>query len=181
MSSETEREVAGCGYPYCGGNAPECRTCTQPAFVARMMHEQQAQMRAAQAAEPPRDDGPISLDNDPRRQELFGAAIPGAMAFGYQGVNEPPKGHWLTPHWQTGRAQAEQTAAVVSQALNAQAAEAGEADARDARIAALEKALQHYAESCDATETQPCGYTGNLCCKVARAALKADSQGGEKA
>ena len=36
-------------------------------------------------------------------------------------------------------------------------------------------ALQLYAEPCDATETSPCGYEGNMCCRTARAALKGES------
>jgi hypothetical protein len=35
------------------------------------------------------------------------------------------------------------------------------------------EALQFYGSSCDATESSPCGYEGNLCCKTARAALTA--------
>jgi hypothetical protein len=38
---------------------------------------------------------------------------------------------------------------------------------------ALLEALRFYATSCDATETTPCGYEGNLCCKTARDAIKA--------
>lgn len=51
---------------------------------------------------------PKPLD-DPRLQELFGAAITGAMALGYQNSSPPPEGHWLTQHWNIGRAQAELT------------------------------------------------------------------------
>jgi len=36
-------------------------------------------------------------------------------------------------------------------------------------------ALQLYAEPCDATETSPCGYEGNMCCRTARAALKGET------
>ena len=39
----------------------------------------------------------------------------------------------------------------------------------------LREALQLYADPCDATETSPCGYTGYMCCRTARAALKGDS------
>jgi hypothetical protein len=35
------------------------------------------------------------------------------------------------------------------------------------------EALKFYGSSCDATESSPCGYEGNLCCKTARAALTA--------
>jgi hypothetical protein len=43
-------------------------------------------------------------------------------------------------------------------------------DAVDQRDALLE-ALKFYGSSCDATESTPCGYEGNLCCKRARAAI----------
>ena len=39
----------------------------------------------------------------------------------------------------------------------------------------LREALQLYAEPCDATETSPCGYKGNMCCRTAREALKGES------
>jgi hypothetical protein len=32
-------------------------------------------------------------------------------------------------------------------------------------------ALRFYASGCDATETTPCGYHGNMCCKTASAAI----------
>lgn len=35
----------------------------------------------------------------------------------------------------------------------------------------LAEALEVYADGCDATETTPCGYAGNMCCMTARAAL----------
>ena len=38
----------------------------------------------------------------------------------------------------------------------------------------LRKALEFYGDSCDATETTPCGYEGNLCCMTARNALDKD-------
>jgi hypothetical protein len=39
------------------------------------------------------------------------------------------------------------------------------------RNAELLEALKFYGSSCDATESTPCGYEGNLCCKRARAAI----------
>lgn len=42
----------------------------------------------------------------------------------------------------------------------------------------LVKALQVYADPCDANETTSCGYEGNMCCRTARAALKGESQDG---
>jgi hypothetical protein len=44
--------------------------------------------------------------DDPHLQELFGDCIEGALAFGYQGSNEPPEGHWLWRFWNIGRAEA---------------------------------------------------------------------------
>ena len=44
-------------------------------------------------------------------------------------------------------------------------------EALTADNARLREALQVYANSCDATETSPCGYEGNMCCRTARAAL----------
>jgi hypothetical protein len=67
--------------------------------------------RAALAASPqPAAQQPKPLD-DPRLQELFMSAITGAMAFGYQGTDRPPVGHWLNQAWQIGRAEAEKVAA----------------------------------------------------------------------
>lgn len=48
---------------------------------------------------------PKPLD-DPRLQQAFGDAIEGALAFGYQGTNKPPEGHWLWRFWNLGRNQA---------------------------------------------------------------------------
>ena len=57
--------------------------------------------------------------------------------------------------------------------------EAGQGDANVVaelrRLHALNRelleALKFYGSSCDATESTPCGYEGNLCCKQARAAI----------
>ena len=43
----------------------------------------------------------------------------------------------------------------------------------------LLEALKFYGSSCDATESTPCGYEGNLCCKRARVAI-AWAEGGQK-
>ena len=42
--------------------------------------------------------------DDPKMQELFSSTIMGAIAFGAQGTNPPPAGHWLTNFWDIGRA-----------------------------------------------------------------------------
>jgi len=48
---------------------------------------------------------PKHLD-DPRLQQLFGDAIEGALALGYQNSSPPPDGHWLARFWDIGRAEA---------------------------------------------------------------------------
>ena len=61
------------------------------------------------------------------------------------------------------------------------AARKATADAHDARVKAekerdaLRVALTVYADPCDATETTPCGYKGNMCCKTARATLTGET------
>jgi hypothetical protein len=50
-----------------------------------------------------------SLD-DPHLQQLFGDAIEGALALGFQGTNAPPPGHWLQRFWDIGRAEATKAA-----------------------------------------------------------------------
>lgn len=57
--------------------------------------------------------------DDPRLQQLFGDAIEGALAFGYQGENAAPPGHWLERFWRLGRAEAEKTLAATPQPMPA--------------------------------------------------------------
>jgi hypothetical protein len=45
--------------------------------------------------------------DDPHLQKCFGDAIEGALAFGAQGINPPPPGHWLQRFWDIGRAERE--------------------------------------------------------------------------
>ncbi len=52
-------------------------------------------------------------------------------------------------------------------------------EALTADNARLRAALQVYANSCDATETSPCGYEGNMCCRTAHAALTGKEPGHE--
>lgn len=48
-----------------------------------------------------------SLDADPQGIRAYAAdAIMGALAFGAQGNNPPPEGHWLAPFWEAARADA---------------------------------------------------------------------------
>jgi len=91
--------------------------------------------------------------DDPRLQQLFGDAIEGALAFGFQGNNAPPEGHWLQRFWNIGRAEATKgatlPAAAPGAALPAVGQEAGavasyplnRADAR-CIVHALESATQ---------------------------------------
>ena len=46
---------------------------------------------------------PVKPLDDPHLQQVFGWAIEGAMASGYQNTNPAPEGHWLAPWWQRGR------------------------------------------------------------------------------
>ena len=48
---------------------------------------------------------------------------------------------------------------------------AARAFAAEALNAELLEALSMYADTCNATETKPCGYEGNMCCMTARAAI----------
>lgn len=53
---------------------------------------------------PPGNLKPYSLDKDPAGiRALVADAIRGAIAFGAQGVNPPPHGHWLTEFWEAGK------------------------------------------------------------------------------
>lgn len=45
-----------------------------------------------------------SIDADPHGiRATVADAITGALAFGAQGVNQPPEGHWLVPFWKAAR------------------------------------------------------------------------------
>lgn len=45
-----------------------------------------------------------SVDADPLSiRSTVAEAITGALAFGAQGVNQPPEGHWLAPFWKAAR------------------------------------------------------------------------------
>lgn len=49
---------------------------------------------------------PYSLDSDPDGiRAMVADAITGALAFGAQGINPPPEGHWLAPFWNAARAE----------------------------------------------------------------------------
>lgn len=55
-------------------------------------------------------DSPQRPLDDPRLQALFGDAIEGALALGYQASSPPPTGHWLQRFWDIGNAERGQTA-----------------------------------------------------------------------
>ncbi|WP_312781683.1 hypothetical protein [Acidovorax temperans] len=53
---------------------------------------------------------PYSIDTDPQGiRAIVADAITGALAFGAQGANPPPEGHWLTPFWGMAREEAMRT------------------------------------------------------------------------
>lgn len=59
-------------------------------------------VRLAAARQPA---APYSIDADPQGiRATVADAITGALAFGAQGVNKPPEGHWLAPFWNAARA-----------------------------------------------------------------------------
>lgn len=63
-----------------------------------------AMLAAAPAAPQAVPNAPYSLDADPAGVRALAAdAITGALAFGAQGNNPAPAGHWLAPFWQMGR------------------------------------------------------------------------------
>ena len=53
---------------------------------------------------------PYPIDADPQGiRAIVADAITGAPAFGAQGSNPPPEGHWLTPFWEMAREEAMRT------------------------------------------------------------------------
>ena len=60
-----------------------------------------ASLAASAGSEPV---APYSIDADPLGiRAIVADAITGALAFGAQGVNPPPEGHWLAPFWKAAR------------------------------------------------------------------------------
>lgn len=59
----------------------------------------------------------------PAFHEPTASAIIGAMAFGYQGSNEPPAGHWLTEFHQRGAADARKDAEIAQAIANRESSE----------------------------------------------------------
>ena len=71
-------------------------------------------------AQPAAEVAPYSLDADPAGiRERVASAITGALAFGAQGVNEPPPGHWLEPFWEMARAERAAPQPAAAGAVNA--------------------------------------------------------------
>lgn len=63
-----------------------------------------ALLRAARAPADSVTAPAYSLDADPQGiRARVAEAITGAMAFGVQGANPPPPGHWLAPFWESAR------------------------------------------------------------------------------
>lgn len=60
---------------------------------------------------------PYPIDADPQGiRTLVADAITGALAFGAQGKNPPPSGHWLAPFWNAARADRSQADSVLEDA-----------------------------------------------------------------
>lgn len=76
----------------------------------RLADDITAALATAEAALPAATPKPL---DDPRLQQLFGDAIEGALAFGFQQNNKPPQGHWLERFWNIGTAEAARPAQVV--------------------------------------------------------------------
>jgi hypothetical protein len=89
---------------------------------------------------PPAPEAPKPLD-DPRLQELFSSAISGALAFGAQGNNPPPKGHWLELFWQMGRGERARSDAAKLDLLNPLRVLADAAEARGIRVDAARASI----------------------------------------
>ena len=67
-----------------------------------------AQQPTTQTAPQQEAQEPYSIDADPQGiRALVADAITGALAFGAQGTNAPPDGHWLAPFWAAARAESE--------------------------------------------------------------------------
>jgi len=72
--------------------APKCPVCKALLACAAL---------ASSGAAP---DALYSMDTDPQGiRALVADTIMGALAFGAQGNNPPPEGHWLTPFWEMAR------------------------------------------------------------------------------
>lgn len=68
------------------------------------------QFQSAKAAPQQEAQEPYSIDADPQGiRAVVAEAITGALAFGAQGANPPPEGHWLTPFWEMAREEAMRT------------------------------------------------------------------------
>lgn len=141
---------------------------------------------------------PKPLD-DPKLQQVFGDAIEGALAFGYQGTNKPPEGHWLWRFWNLGRNQAlsERAAPPAESAPDpeerqrelSQAYEMGRQAAHEAhriadqiglRESALREALQDLLRSNESRPSCQAGLVARCLCRKcaterARAALTAST------
>ncbi|WP_088146977.1 hypothetical protein [Achromobacter denitrificans] len=116
------------------GEAQDARAMPVIDFLRDSLDEIERKMRERR---------PADVLADPALQKLFGEAITGALGFGAQGANPPPKGHWLAPFWEMGRADAALASAPV----------AGEAVAhavisygRIQRLVVNEESAHEYAE-----------------------------------
>lgn len=103
-----------------------------------------------QALAQPRAHYSIDADPDGIRARVADA-ITGALAFGAQGTNKPPSGHWLEPFWDMARAESEVPSAPVVDEASARRLDdylEGEFDIRIGKQAA-------HAALCHALAQQP--------------------------
>lgn len=100
-------KVFGCalgnGCSECGGLGAIWDATDYEAMAEAMM-EAEAPTPATQADIQPAQCS-YSIDADPQGiRAMVADAITGALAFGAQGSNPPPEGHWLAPFWNAARA-----------------------------------------------------------------------------
>ena len=77
----------------------DAQACIRGALEIEALRSQAPQQEAQE---------PYSIDADPQGiRATVADAITGALAFGAQGTNAPPDGHWLAPFWAAARAERE--------------------------------------------------------------------------
>lgn len=89
--AELEAQLSSSGF-----TAADMATASAQGFRAGA-----ASVAASAGSEPV---APYSIDADTLGiRSTVAEAITGALAFGAQGVNQPPEGHWLAPFWKAAR------------------------------------------------------------------------------
>lgn len=97
-----ERQQTSTGWtPWYDARLPTCMG--KGPGLSELLGGIEYQWRPLYAAPQPPE--PYSIDADPQGiRATVADAITGALAFGAQGVNQPPEGHWLAPFWNAARA-----------------------------------------------------------------------------